>query len=234
MNTVFVTGANKGIGFAIAQNLGSRGYHVLVGARDEQRGSSAVESLRAQGVVADLVQVDVADLASIAQAAAVIDSTYPSLDLLVNNAGSPGYPMKAPGWEFDAETLEKLWRTSFLGPFELVKRLMGRLAANRGKVVNVSIPIEPSPYFNTFAYQVTKAPLNVMTKSLGLAFAEHDVPIEVFAVTPGGTSTDLNGHIEGPGVKTPEQAAAAIVAYLFDGRSHNGQVINYDGTLYRY
>ena len=234
MNTALVTGANKGIGFAIAQNLGARGYHVLVGARDEQRGQDACQKLRSGGAAADLVRIEMTDLDSIADAAAAVAEQHPGLGLLINNAATPGYPMRAPGWEFDAATLERIWRTNFLGPFELTKRLMGVLAQNRGKVLNVSIPIEPGKGFNTFAYQTSKAPLNVMTKSFGLAFAEHGIPIEILSVTPGGTSTDLNGHIHGPGVKTPEQAAAAIVGFLFDGHDHNGQVINYDGTVYTY
>ena len=234
MTTALVTGANKGIGRAIAENLGTCGYHVLVGARDDQRGQTAVDELRQQGVQADYLHIDVADTASVDAAAATVRQHYPDLDLLVNNAATPGYPMRAPGWQFEARTLELIWRTNFLGPFELTKQLLDLLAANHGKVLNVSIPIEPQPSFNTFAYQTSKAPLNVMTKSFGMAFAEQGIPVEIMAVTPGGTSTDLNGHIEGPHVKTPAQAAAVIVGFLFDGHHHNGQVINFDGTTYSY
>jgi len=53
-------------------------------------------------------------------------------------------------------------------------------------------------------------------------------------VTPGGTSTDLNGHIQGPHVKTPQQAADVILGFAFDGQDHNAQVINYDGTVHDY
>ncbi|MCL2471182.1 MAG: SDR family NAD(P)-dependent oxidoreductase [Propionibacteriaceae bacterium] len=234
MTTAFITGANKGIGFAMAENLGARGHHILVGARDEQRGQTAVHALRAQGVVADLVVIDVSDMGSVRQAAEVVRRDYSDLGLLVNNAGTPGYPMRAYGWEVDTQTLDDIWRVNFLGPFELIKQLKGVLAANNGTILNVSIPIEPAARFNTFAYQTTKAPLNVMTKSLGLAFATENIPIQILAVTPGGTSTDLNGHIQGPGVKTPEQAAAAIIGFLVDGQDHNGQVINFDGTVYSY
>jgi len=234
MATVLITGANKGIGRAIAENLGGRGYRVLVGARDDRRGQAAAAALRSQGISAVHVRLDMTDLSSIHQVTEIIREQYPDLDLLVNNAATPGYPMRAPGWEFEAAELERIWRTNFLGPFELIKRLMGVLASNRGTIVNVSIPIEPSPGFNTFAYQTSKAPLNVMTKSFGLAFVQQKIPIKILAVTPGGTSTDLNGHIQGPGVKTVEQAAEVIVGYLFDGRDHNGDVINYDGQTYHY
>ena len=234
MTTALVTGANKGIGRAIAENLGTRGYHVLIGARDEGRGQEAAQALSAKGLSAEFLRIDVSDMDSVDQAARFVSDHYGDLGLLVNNAATPGYPMRAPGWEFEARELERIWRTDFLGPFELIKRLKDVLAANHGRILNVSIPIEPRPEFNTFAYQTSKAPLNVMTKSLGLAFAQENIPVQIMAVTPGGTSTDLNGHIHGPGVKTPEQAAAVIVSFLFDGQDHNGQVINYDGRTYHY
>jgi len=234
MTTAFITGANKGIGRAIAENLGARGYQVLIGARDDSRGRQAVEEMRAIGLDAQFVRIDMADLTSVDEAAAYVGKEYGELELLINNAATPGYPMHAPGWHFEASELERIWRTDFLGPFELVTGLMGVLARNRGRILNVSIPIEPTAGFNAFAYQTSKAPLNVMTKSLGLSFAEEGFPIEIFAVTPGGTSTDLNGHISGPHVKTPEQAASVIVGYLFDGRNHNGQVINFDGGTWAY
>jgi len=234
MPTALVTGANKGIGQAIAADLGARGWTVLVGARDEARGREAADALRAQGVDAAPVIFELTDLDSVDRVAALVCMQHPELSLLINNAATPGYPMRAPGWQFEASELERIWRTNFLGPFELVKQLMDVLAANRGTVLNVSIPIEPSVAFNCFAYQTSKAPLNVMTKSLGLAFTSQDVPVRIFTVTPGGTSTDLNGHIGGPGVKTPEQAASVILGFLFDGADHNGQVINYDGRTYHY
>jgi len=234
MDTALVTGANKGIGFEIAKNLGKRGFHVLVGARNEQRGFAATEQLRAEGLAADFLQLDVTDLKSIDAVAKLIAEKYPNLNLLVNNAGIPGYPMYAAGWEFDAATLEQTWRTDFLGPFELIKQLLNTLKANHGKILNVSIPIEPIPFFNAFAYQTAKAPLNVMTKSFGMTFEKENIPVEILAVTPGAVSTDLNGHVQGSFVKTPEQAAKLIVDFAFDGQKRNGQVINFDGALYNY
>lgn len=232
MNTALVTGANKGIGLAIAETLGRRGFHVLIGARDEQRGMDAVTALRTQGTVADFVLIDMSELSSVRAAAEFVQREFAGLDLLINNAGTPGYPMRAPGWQFEAEQLERIWRTNFLGPFELIKQLMSTLANNHGKIVNVSIPSDPSPWFNCFAYQTTKTPLNVLTISFGWSFAAEGIPIEILAVTPGGTSTDLNGHIEGPQVKTPQQAADVILGFAFDDQNHNAQVINYDGTVH--
>jgi len=69
----------------------------------------------------------------------------------------------------------------------------------------------------------------VMTQSFGMAFEKQNIPVEILAVQPGATSTDLNGRIQGSFVKTLEQAAALILGFIFDGQNRNGQVINAGG-----
>lgn len=227
--TALVTGANKGIGFEIAKHLLQAGYHVLVGARDQERGESAVNALKAFGQ-AELLLINMADLQSIDQAINTIKQNYNHLSLLVNNAGIPG-DMHKVGWEFDVEELEATHQVDFIGPFALSKGLLPLLIANKGTIQNISIPIEPLSFFNAFAYQTAKAPLNVMTKSWGMSFEKENIPVEIFAVMPGAVSTDLNGNMTGDFVKTTAQAAEIIVGYVLDDENHNGQVINYDGTL---
>ncbi|WP_172193707.1 SDR family NAD(P)-dependent oxidoreductase [Saccharibacillus qingshengii] len=227
--TALVTGANKGIGYEIAKRLLEAGFRVLVGARDQERGETAVQALREFGD-AYWISLDVADLASIERAAAVIKEQYADLALLINNAGIPGDMHKA-GWEFEVEELAATHQVNFVGPFALSKALLPLLIANSGTIQNVTIPIEPLPYFNAFAYTTSKAPLNVMTKSWAMGFAKENVPVEIFAVMPGAVSTDLNGRMTGDFVKTPAQAARFIVGFLLDGEKHHGQVINDDGTL---
>jgi len=227
--TALVTGANKGIGFEIAKQLLHAGYRVLVGARDQQRGDSAVTALRSFGD-AHLILLDVADLESVDQAVITIKENYPDLSLLVNNAGIPG-DMHKNGWEFDVAELQATQQVNFIGPFALSKGLLPLLIANHGMIENVSIPIEPLSFFNAFAYQTSKAPLNVMTKSWGMSFARENIPVEIFAVMPGAVSTDLNGNMTGDFVKTPAKAAEYIVSFVLDEENHNGQVINDDGSL---
>src|SRR5689334_4518220 len=85
-----VTGANKGIGYEIAAGLGSLGYRVGVGARDETRRETAVEKLRALGVDAFGVPLDVTDDRSVTYAAELVERLAGRLDALVNNAGISG------------------------------------------------------------------------------------------------------------------------------------------------
>ena len=238
MKTAFVTGSNKGIGFEISKKLLTEGYHVLVGARDEARGQKAIIELAKYGQV-DLIRIDISDSKSISEAVERVTNEFKNINLLVNNAGISGalFNKKAgAGWDYTRDELLETYTVDFLGPFDLSKGLLPLLIKNHGKIVNVTIPIEPFPFSdkNFFAYQTGKAPLNVMTKSWGINFDKMNIPVQIFAVMPGGVSTDLNNHITGEGVKTPEKAAEWIVGLALDEINHNGQVINNDGRLANY
>src|SRR5882724_8180932 len=81
-----VTGANKGIGYEIARQLGEKDYHVLIGARKADAGKQAVASLQKGGASAEFIKIDVSDRASIEEAAKTVSSKFDHLDVLVNNA----------------------------------------------------------------------------------------------------------------------------------------------------
>jgi NAD(P)-dependent dehydrogenase (short-subunit alcohol dehydrogenase family) len=82
-----ITGANKGIGLETARQLGAMGITVLVGARDAAKGEQAVATLKAEGITAYPVTIDVTDPASVAAAAGKVEAQFSRLDILVNNAG---------------------------------------------------------------------------------------------------------------------------------------------------
>lgn len=82
-----ITGANKGIGFAIARQLGARGYRIWLGCRDEARGRQAAEALQSEGIEAEAIILDVTSDASVAAAVEALSARIEALDVLVNNAG---------------------------------------------------------------------------------------------------------------------------------------------------
>lgn len=82
--TALITGVNRGIGLAIARQLGAQGHSVWLGCRDAQRGESAARALQGAGIDARVVQLDVVDEASVAKATALLTESCEQLDILVN------------------------------------------------------------------------------------------------------------------------------------------------------
>ena len=116
---VLVTGANKGIGFGIAKHLGLSGWEVVIGARDEQRASEAIEDLKSQGIdVLGWVNIELKDLAGIEQAAKEINERFPELSLLVNNAGIPG-DMSVDSEHTEISVIRETLDVNFIGTFAL-------------------------------------------------------------------------------------------------------------------
>ncbi|KAI8545175.1 hypothetical protein RHMOL_Rhmol07G0021300 [Rhododendron molle] len=108
-----VTGANKGIGFEICRQLASNGITVVLTARDEKRGSEALEKLKGSGLT-DLVvfhQLDVANPSSVASLADFVKTQLGKLDILVNNAGITGALMNWDAFNASgaAATSSKSW-----------------------------------------------------------------------------------------------------------------------------
>jgi NAD(P)-dependent dehydrogenase (short-subunit alcohol dehydrogenase family) len=222
---VLVTGANKGIGFGIAKYLGKSGWQVIVGARDEGRAVKAIDELRSAGVdVLGWVSIELRDLASIEQAAKEIGGKYPELSLLVNNAGIPG-DMSADSLHTELSDIRETLDVNFIGTFALTKALMPLLSRNGGRIVNVTVPSEISPYWHPLAYVASKAAQNAMMGVMAIEFQQSNTPLEVFSVHPGPTTTDLNGNMALPGFHDIETVGRKMAELINDGQSHQGEFI---------
>ncbi|XP_055276748.1 carbonyl reductase [NADPH] 1-like [Moschus berezovskii] len=130
-----VTGANKGLGFAIVRDLCQQFQgDVLLTARDEARGRAAVQQLQAEGLKPRFHQLDITDLQSIRALRDFLSKEYGGLDVLVNNAGigfKTGDPTPI------AIQAEVTMKTNFLGTRDVCTELLP-LIKSRGRVVNVS------------------------------------------------------------------------------------------------
>ncbi|ACT04235.1 SDR family NAD(P)-dependent oxidoreductase [Paenibacillus sp. JDR-2] len=231
--TAFVTGANKGIGFEIAKQLGEKGWRVVLGARDAQRGHVAVSELSAQGLDAEWIQIDMTDLTSIETASQIIKTKYPALKLLINNAGMPG-AFSSSFTDTKEEDLRNAFEVNFFGTYRLNQRLFSLIKDNEGTIVNVSTDMASLNHMqnaeftlNAFDYNSSKTANNAMT--LSMAYELRNSVAQVFAVTPGFTTTDLNGNAEGG--KSKAEGAAIIVGYATDGKRHNGEFLNEQGVI---
>ena len=223
--TVLVTGANKGIGFGIAKHLGLSGWQVIIGARDKQRAEKSINELKSAGVdVIGWVDIELRDLANIEQAAKIINEKYPQLSLLVNNAGIPG-DMSVDSEHTELSDIRETLDVNFIGTFALTKALLPLIAKNQGRIVNVTVPSEISPYWHPLAYVASKAAQNAMMGVMAIEFQQHNTPIEIFPVHPGPTTTDLNGNMSLPGFHDIETVGQKFAELINDGQSHQGEFI---------
>lgn len=222
---VLVTGANKGIGYGIAKHLGLNGWNIILGARNEERAEKAIQDLRSVGVnVVGWVNIELSDLRSIDTAANEIKEHFPTLSLLVNNAGIPGNMAEA-SYETDISNIKETIDVNFIGTFALTKALIQLLSINNGRIVNITVPSEISPYWHPLAYVASKAAQNAMMGVMAMEFQQKNLPVEIFSVHPGPTTTDLNGNMALPGFHNIETVGEKMAELINDGMSHQGEFI---------
>ncbi|NED82195.1 SDR family oxidoreductase [Streptomyces sp. SID11233] len=207
--TALVTGANKGIGFAIAQGLGTLGFTVAVGARDDARREEAVERLRGAGVDTFGVALDVTSDASVAAAAASMEKETGRLDVLVNNAGISGRfeDGAQDPTTLDLDVLRTVLETNVFGVVRVTNAMLPLLSrAASPRIVNMSsnmgsLTLQTGPVMA--AYAPSKSMLNSVTAQYARRFADSNIIVNV--ACPGYVATDFTGFT---GDRTPEQGAA--------------------------
>lgn len=203
--TVLVTGANRGIGLAIARQLAELGNSVLLGARDLKAVVDAAKSLRRPGLDIEPVHLDLTDAAAIDVAVDKINESGRHVDALVNNAG---VLHKKPVLELmDAEIGDSI-AVHLTGPLRLIRSLAPKMIAKRyGRIVNLSSGC------GSFAegmggpglYGVTKAALNALTIRLA---QELPSSVKVNAMCPGWVRTRMGGQ---GATRMPDEGADTAV-----------------------
>ena len=227
-----VTGANSGIGFAIAKQLLAHGLMVWIGARSKERGQLAAAAL---GEGARAVQLDVTDAHSIATAA----EQFGELDILINNAGvNPG------GEDITGAPMEHVRRAYETNVFGLVAVTQAFLPALQRsahpRIVNISSgtgSLEWSsganPQFDWervqgggLAYRSSKTAVNAVTLLTAQALGER---FKVNALAPGLRTTNLIAGMT-VGGDPAEGAAGAVRLALLPDRAPTGALWSWDGT----
>lgn len=235
-----VTGANKGVGLATARQLAERGLTVLLGARDAEKGASAAKELARDGLSVRPVCIDIADDASVNDAAAVVEREYGRLDVLVNNAGML---IRKPAVEVTAEDMRPEFETNVFGLVRVIHAMLPLLRRSRSaRIVNVASDsamfakaTEQGSMFarshESFAYSAAKAAVNMLTVKYANAFLDDPelAHIKINAVTPGYVATDLNNF---NGVRTTAEGARASVHWATVGDdAETGGFFNDEGRV---
>jgi NAD(P)-dependent dehydrogenase (short-subunit alcohol dehydrogenase family) len=198
MPALFVTGAGKGIGRAIAERFFAAGWRVL----GLTRSAADVAALNALGPAACFWQADATDAAALARIAAELEGE--AIDLLVNNAGGFAYG----GFrETDAATLEAMWRANVLGPFTVTRALMPQVRRARGRIASIVSVAALRPLPGKAAYCAAKAAEAALFRCLREELAAEG--IAVTNIYPGVTYTQ---SFAGEDVDPTAMLSAAEVA----------------------
>jgi NAD(P)-dependent dehydrogenase (short-subunit alcohol dehydrogenase family) len=202
-----VTGANRGIGFEICRQLGQRGYVVVLGSRDRERGEVAAARLRGEGLDVVGCQLDVADAASVESAVERMRREHGRLYAVVNNAAIL-YDTWQRGVDANLDEVREAFETNVLGAWRVVQATLPLLrASSTGRIVNVSSGAGALTDMGggTPAYRTSKAALNALTRVLAAELRADRILVN--AICPGWVATDMGGA----GGRPISDGAAGIV-----------------------
>ncbi|KAJ7493574.1 hypothetical protein FB451DRAFT_1077331 [Mycena latifolia] len=213
---VLITGANKGIGFEIAKQLASqhKGYHILIGSRDVQRGATAAAALQGEGLSVEAVTIDVTDDRSIAAAAEIVKSKFGRLDVLVNNAG---IAIDGDRTAVDRAVFEETFATNLFGAAAtteafvplLEKSAAARLVFLSSDLASLALRANSDGRANTVeepAYRCSKVALNMLALGYAQRFKAQGWKVNI--CSPGYTATDMTDNM---GTGTVEDGAKGAV-----------------------
>lgn len=202
-----VTGANRGIGLEVVRQLARRGMTVILGARNLDKGETAAEGLRSEGLHVVPHQLDVTDQASINQLVAQLGEDFGRVDVLVNNAGIL-YDTWESASNANLDTVHEAFETNLLGPWRMTQAFLPLLRQSKqGRIVNVSSEAGSLVGMgnSTPAYSTSKAALNALTRQLAAELKSAGILVN--AVCPGWVATDMGGV----GGRPVEDGAASVV-----------------------
>lgn len=205
-----VTGANGGLGLAIAEAFTGAGAHTVIAARNLTKAESARTQLRAANPAAsvEIVELDLGSLASVEAAAGRISVRHDRVDILVNNAGLMALPH-----QLTADGFEMQFGVNHLGHWAFTAHLMPNLLAADGarvvaqtsfarhgsRGINAENPHLAGEYAPWRAYNQSKLANFLFALGLQDAFDEAGVAAMSFAAHPGFTNSDIQAHTQSEG-----------------------------------
>lgn len=203
-----VTGANRGIGLGVAQQLAHLGFTVILGSRDLAKGQEAARRVAEAGLRIFPQRLDVTDQKSINELKSWVEERFGRLDALVNNAAIL-YDSWQRAANADLNTVREAFETNTLGAWRMCQAFITLLRKSRhGRIVNVSSESGSLAVMGgeTPAYSVSKAALNALTRMLADELSPSGILVN--SVCPGWVATEMGGP-QAP--RSIEEGAASVV-----------------------
>lgn len=230
--TALITGANRGIGLAIAKAYAKEGAKVLLAGRSEAALKRVQAEITAAGGAAQVFVVDLEDADSVRGLAASIKRGFSSLDVFVANAASLG--ARVPLVRYPLET----WRQTFRINVEANLILLGELdplfrASDSARIIMLSANVATQGKASTGSYAVSKAALEAMVRIY--IVESKGSPIRINIVSPGPTRTEMRARAapqEDPmSIKAPEAVTPLFVELATRECERHGEWLNADDWL---
>ncbi len=237
-----VTGAGRGLGRAIAEELASGGARVVVNySRSRGPAEELVEKLKSEGMEAVAIQADVSEAGQAARLISESLEAFGGIDILVNNAGiNIDKTMK----KLSVEEWDRVVQVDLNSCYYTVKAALPHfIEKSSGKIINISSFVGQMGNFGQANYAAAKAGIIGFTKTAALELARYNITVN--AVCPGFIETDMFAGVPENVVKEkilpriplgrvgkPEEVARAVRYLIVDGDYITGQTLNINGGIY--
>jgi 3-oxoacyl-[acyl-carrier protein] reductase len=237
-----VTGGSRGIGAAISETLGKKGFHVLVNyVSNEAKAQEVVKKITDAGGSAEAMKFDVSNEEQIVKAMEEIAKKGMPLEVLVNNAGISEDSLIL---RMKKESLDRTLQTNLVSAILLSREAVKLMMKNRnGSIIQISSVVGEMGNAGQVAYAAAKAGMLGLTKSLAKEVASRKVRVN--AVTPGYIETDMTNELNETqknaisqniplGCLGSANDVAQLVSFLAGPESKyiTGQIIGVNGGLY--
>jgi len=205
-NTVLITGGSAGIGFEIARQLSRQGNQVIITGRDAARLEKAVQQLPGvKGIISDVTSDK-----AVAQLVTTLREQYPSLNILINNAGRAFAYELSETANAAGKAVEEM-DTNFFAVLRLTEKLLPQLNSQpEAAIVNVTSIVAFAPGARIATYSASKAALRSYTQSMRVTFPK----LHIFELMPPLVNTDFSQEIGGANGIPPAQVATELLAAL--------------------